>query len=405
MMREVRPGVWKGEIWSRGKRKTITFHGTRKDAKQFEAEQRLKVVGEGIIDLRNVPTFAAFCVDRYKPAAKLDLRKETWDVRRYQLESLVLHFGPLKLTDIADADVEAYKIARRASVSKVTVNTELNVLSAVLSYARRVKVPCARLTIVRYRVRRKKGVVRFFSFAEVTHILRATELVAAPLVPLVTFLVETGARRREALNLVWKNVILEQRIVRIWSAIANDDDDEDDAEGDPYEVKSVEREVPISDLLLRVLTAERATAKTDWVFPTHKRNNAGEKGARYVAFPKHTWARIMTKATELALLADPNARAITGGPHKCRHTYATHFLAKKPDLYLLGRLLGHSHGRVTELYAHLLEHHLAEARNVVSFDVSSASRAKDQKGRRGDRHRAGPTGSVEGRLGAKPSSG
>ncbi len=51
-----------------------------------------------------------------------------------------------------------------------------------------------------------------------------------------------------------------------------------------------------------------------------------------------------------------------------RHTFASHFLQAKPDLFALGRILGHSHTRVTELYSHLLAEHLAETRNVVTFE-------------------------------------
>jgi site-specific recombinase XerD len=67
--------------------------------------------------------------------------------------------------------------------------------------------------------------------------------------------------------------------------------------------------------------------------------------------------------------------AIKGGPHRARHTFASHFLTAKPDLFLLGKLLGHSHTRVTELYSHLIPEHLAEARNVVSFAADAASGA------------------------------
>jgi hypothetical protein len=38
-----------------------------------------------------------------------------------------------------------------------------------------------------------------------------------------------------------------------------------------------------------------------------------------------------------------------------------------PDLFLLAHVLGHSHQRVTELYAHLLPDHLARARNAVNL--------------------------------------
>ncbi len=50
-----------------------------------------------------------------------------------------------------------------------------------------------------------------------------------------------------------------------------------------------------------------------------------------------------------------------------RHTFASHFLQKVPDLFLLAQVLGHSHQRLTELYAHLLPDHLARARNAVNL--------------------------------------
>jgi len=70
---------------------------------------------------------------------------------------------------------------------------------------------------------------------------------------------------------------------------------------------------------------------------------------------------------EAEKIAAEKIPAIKGGPHRTRHTFASHFLASKADLFLLGRLLGHGHTRVTELYSHLIPEHLAEARNVVSF--------------------------------------
>jgi site-specific recombinase XerC len=96
------------------------------------------------------------------------------------------------------------------------------------------------------------------------------------------------------------------------------------------------------------------------------------KGAQYAEFPNNTWDRVLKRATALAREADQAARPINGGPHRARHTFASHFLSSKPDIFLLGRLLGHGHARVTELYAHLIPEHLAEARNVVTFAASAA---------------------------------
>ncbi len=201
--------------------------------------------------------------------------------------------------------------------------------------------------------------------------LAATRIVAPHLYPLVVLLFESGARKAEAMNLPWSNVMFDQRILRIWSEDAGNDEEPDE---DAFTVKSREREVPLSDHLAQVLQAHKANGLSDrWVFPTSRKNNAGVKGERYANFPKHTWERILAKATELARELDPNAPTLTGGPHKARHTYASHFLRARPDLFLLGRVLGHSHSRVTELYGHLLPDHLAEARNVVQFTAAVAA--------------------------------
>jgi integrase len=268
-------------------------------------------------------------------------------VRRFQLETLILHFGRTKLPKLREPEIEAYKLKRVAEgANKVTINTELNVLSASLSYARdMLKLPCASPKIKRFKVTKTKGKVEFYSRAEVAKLLEITKRKAAWFYPMLVFLFETGCRKSELVNLPWKNVLFDQRVVRIWN-------DEDDG----YEVKSVEREVPISDHLLVVLKAQKLkVGRSPWVFPCATNRNGQHKGQRLAEFPDNTWKR-MAKRAKLA-----------GGPHRCRHTFASHFLQAKPDLFLLGRILGHSHTRVTELYAHLIPEHLAEARNVVTF--------------------------------------
>jgi len=45
-------------------------------------------------------------------------------------------------------------------------------------------------------------------------------------------------------------------------------------------------------------------------------------------------------------------------------------------LFLLAHVLGHSHQRVTELYAHLLPDHLARARNAVNLGPAATVAAE-----------------------------
>ncbi len=352
-MREVRPGVWKGEIWHQGRRRTITFHGSASGAKLYEAQKRIEIRQTGIIDQRSAPPFETFCVEQYKPYAKANLRKRTWDdVRRYQVEHLVLFFKDTKLTNVREPLIEKYKQERLKSVGKVTINSELSVLSAVLTFARdALKVPCANPKINYFKVRPKKGRVKFWTLEEVQRIYDTCMQVA--LFPLVLFLGQTGARKSEAIHLPWSRVDFDRRIVKIWSE--TDDDDEDADEDDPYEVKSVEREVPLSDAVFKELAELKLRRiSTQWVFPVLKGKHKGEQ---YAYFPDGTFDRVV------------KAAGLKGGPHKLRHSYASNFLARKPDLYLLGRLLGHTHERVTALYAHLVPGYLEEARNVVPVTV------------------------------------
>ncbi|HEX7600890.1 MAG TPA: site-specific integrase, partial [Polyangiaceae bacterium] len=207
-------------------------------------------------------------------------------------------------------------------------------------------------------------------------ILAACSIVAPEFLVVVKFLVETGCRKSEAINLPWTRVDFERRVVRIWNGVAEDDDEEDDEEeGDDdddseYEVKSVEREVTLPDALVLMLKAQKLkVGASEWVFPV-RTNRMHTKSGRYAQFPKHTWARVLVKANELAKKANPGASKIAGGPHRCRHTFASHFLSAKPDLFALARVLGHGHSRVTELYAHLLDEHLATTRNVVTFEAA-----------------------------------
>lgn len=373
-MKQERPGYWRGDLWHQGRRTKLTFEGTAKEAKAYEARRRLEIAEKGIIRVRDVPTFEGFLTSKYEPFAKLELRKGTWNVRRYQLKPLRSHFGPLKLTQISEQYIEEYKQARVKEVGKVTVNGELNVLSAVLTYARALNVSCASPKIRRFKTKKKKGKAKAYTREEVGYILAAALQIAPLFYLLVKFLFETGARKSEAINLPWSRVDFERRLVLIWSDVDDDEDTEAEAEGedDAYEVKSIEREVTIPDGLLLSMKAQKLRGLSkEWVFPVTT-NRMQTKGEQYASFPKHTWTRVLAKATELAKKANRDARPITGGPHRCRHTFASHFLAVRPDLFALGRILGHSHARVTELYSHLLAEHLSATRNVVTFEPAKA---------------------------------
>lgn len=347
------PGKWRIVVWANGKPNERIYKGKKKEADKHEAEFRLELLAKGPVSARHLPTFYEFCATKYKQHALLHLGAYTWKQRRYHLKDLCTHFGDLRIDEITTEDVLAYKEKRkRAGLKPRSINNELKSLQAVLTYARdELKLPASK-PIFRKLKERKGKHASAWTAEEVQRLYAACAKHAvkdksgnkarpgADILGLVVFCINTGCRKSEAIAMRWEDVDLERGVIRITPY-------EDEDEGEDFDTKSGEaREVPISDALMPWLEGERRSSV--WLFPS-------AKGGRYAHWPKRQY-NAAVKAAEL-----------TGGAHKMRHTYATHFLASQPDLHLLGRYMGHSHSKVTELYAHLLPDHHARGKNAVNL--------------------------------------
>ena len=106
-------------------------------------------------------------------------------------------------------------------------------------------------------------------------------------------------------------------------------------------------------------------------YRTRPRPECPSSGHKYAYWPQRKFDRAR------------KAAGLIGGPHTLRHTYATHLVLKTRDLFLVGRILGHTHTRVTELYADLLPDHLDIARDAIDFapDVAAAEMEARKKWR------------------------
>lgn len=325
---------WTVVIHFHGQRKDFTCWGTKAEAEAFEARERVKLEVTPATSLRVVPKLAAFCADQYRPHAELHLGEDTWEKRRSLLVELVTRLGHLKLNDIQGPEVDRYAKARLGDGLKpVSVNNELRVLRRVLNFARELGVP---LPPPRFALLKDPGAgrVKVWNDEQVTQLLASCGSVSASILPLVLFLLNTGCRKGEALALSWDHVDLDRKLFLIWP-------------GNGWSPKNGKpREVPIADVLLPFLKGKRASEQ--WVFPS-------ANGDRFACWPKRQFDRAR------------KAAGLQGGPHTCRHTFASHFLKNQPDLFLLAQVMGHSDIAVTKLYSHLLPEHLERARNVVSF--------------------------------------
>ena len=134
------PGKRKGTrrivIWNRpegeekSKPKEWIITGTKADAETFEARKRIELGEQSRSEIRTVPLFSNFCVERYTPHAKRHLKAGTWERRHYQVATLIRHFGRMKINAITLADVERFKDVRLAeglkAISGATSRTAAN---------------------------------------------------------------------------------------------------------------------------------------------------------------------------------------------------------------------------------------------------------------------------------------
>lgn len=333
---------WLVRLYRNGKPKSWTVHGTRKEADRFESRKRLELAAapaQG--EHRTAPGFADFCVGRYRVHAETHLGHATWDrTRRYQVAILGEHFGNKRLDRFTAADVEQFQRARRKEVSAATVNGDVVILRSILRYAIEQGIPAVLPKAKSLKVAATKGRVQVWSEPQVQALYRALERLYPWLLGPVVILMNTGMRKGEALALEWAWVDLDRQMLNI----------QPNAYWRPK--NNQPREVPIGATALPWLsTPVDKRPHPKWVFPTQRRNASGE--GRYKEWPRDQF----NAARDLA--------DVGGSPHVCRHTFASHFLAAVPDMFLLAQVLGHSHVRITKIYSHLLPGHLARARDAV----------------------------------------
>lgn len=328
-------------LYRRGIPKAWIVHGTRRQAESFETARRLELEAIGPTEYRTAPGFSEFCLGRYRVYAEARLKSGTWRNRQYQIATLVEFFGQKPLDRITSADVERFQHERLLTVGAVKVNDDTKVLRAILRYAVEQGVPARVPTFRALPERKTSGRVKVWTATEVNKLYAAIQARCPRLLGMVVVMLNTGLRAGEVLALEWTAVDLDRGLLLIYP-----NEDWQPKNGEP-------REVPIGRAALPWLSGERASKR--WVFPASRRAPGAKAIARYVVWPQKSFARALTLA------------GIGGSPHVCRHTFASHFLAAQPDLFLLAKVMGHSHTRVTALYAHLLPDHLERARNAVHF--------------------------------------
>lgn len=136
----------------------------------------------------------------------------------------------------------------------------------------------------------------------------------------------TGMRFSELANLIWSDVDLEKRLIRISSKV-----------GFKTKTHNSQRIIPINEHLHKLLLQmSKEKNIQQFVFASPKGGQLKERTLLHVC--KFTAAKAGIKS-----------RAFI---HKFRHSYATHLVQSGVPIYSVKELLGHSSIVMTEIYAH-----------------------------------------------------
>lgn len=153
-----------------------------------------------------------------------------------------------------------------------------------------------------------------------------------PMWRMVTFLLNTGARRGEMFALKWSDVSMESRTVRLVSSKSAKNG------------KSAKpRYIPMNDALVKLFESMERAASNERVF----RHDINLRRKFKLALQ---WAGL------------PEYRV-----HDLRHTFASHLVMNGVPLYTVSKLLGHASIETTQRYAHLAPDTFERAVQCLSY--------------------------------------
>ena len=250
-------------------------------------------------------------------------------------------FSNLKISSIKETDIENYKSRRKIEIETIaknlnkknseisyrSFNLELSALSHFFNYCIKQKIiqknPCSGIKKLNELSR-----IKTLSDDDIQKLITgATNKLTRDL---ITFLIFSGCRKGEALNLKWDDVDLQNGIIAIKGTKTKYD-----------------RYIPISKPLKALLSGIEKNQDCLYVF--------NKNGAKLTDFKRsfHTACR--------------NAGFKDLHIHDLRHVFASKMVMGGTSLFITGSLLGHRTTEMTKRYSHLVPETLKKAVDDV-FD-------------------------------------
>jgi site-specific recombinase XerD len=333
-------------LYKRGYRYYIGyFAGHRKRWKSTGATQKteaLKALTEFrrfLSEKRPLLTLAHFTADFLSYATE-NYSQRSFAFYKRTLAQFQGVVGDIVLTSITARHVDLYKTERMKKVSPVSVNIELRMLRAAFYTALRWKLvetnPFSKLQLARVPDQppcffTKQDFQKLFSIMK-----------EAWLREVVVFAVLTGMRKGEIINLRWKDIDLDRRLINIQS-------------NSTFKTKQGKRRViPLSDVAYHLLQVKHGKNTSEYAFTLSDRKISDG------------WLSHKFKYYVYEAKLDNDKLHF----HSLRHTFASWLVQDGVNIYEVQKLLGHSSVKVTEVYSHLAASELRSAVNRISLPLN-----------------------------------
>ena len=291
---------------------------------------------------KTTPLFRDFIEESFIPWAKA--HKKSWkDDERMFAVDWVQTFGKIQLKDISRRSIQDNIMRIKKRTSGATSNRHLSLISKMFSLAIDLEVyegenPCSRLK----KFQESTGMERFLSKDEIKRMLGVLdEFKGNVSALLIRFLLFTGLRRGEVLQLLWDDTDQDLQKVHIRMGNAKNN-------------KS--RFVELNSLAQAVLR-ELQDIKVEgnpYIFP-------GAIKGTHLTNPNKTFMAVKRKA-DLG-----NLRV-----HDLRHSFASLSLAGGASLFEVQKMLGHADHKTTQRYAHVSEVAIKNATENTAKEIMSA---------------------------------
>jgi integrase len=305
------------------------------DKKRVAEERYAKVVSE-IIDGSYFEKEKAKTVTFAEMVAKY-ISTYGKDRDQHTIKKLLPKFGSFNLAEITTEMISDYRFERLQTVQPATVYQELSLLRRMWNVARKEwkwtkDNPVADLS---FSIGNSNARDRWLTIEEEKNLLdRASN--PEWLRPLLIVALNTGLRRGEILNLTWKDIDFQRKLLTVQKSKNGE-----------------KRSVPMSQTLRDALKGIKVINIPGHVFPISVRSLRA-------AFDK---------TLEKAEIKDFHF-------HDLRHTFATRLVQNGVDLYKLKELLGHKTLAMVMRYAHHYPESLRDSIEILDKNYYNSTTAK-----------------------------